>query len=253
MSPSGGVVYRLNDELIGKLLYGEAYRAPNFFEKYVEASNVLYGNPDLQAEKIKTIDLNLTYQKGIYLYQINPFYSKTSDVISRSLTTVDKWTAAPNIPKYGNKGGEKIKGIIFEMKSIPSKVFDYTFNLTYQEGEDIETGGDIDGLEELACNLILNYKVEKSGLNINTRIKYIGDRSLSFGTPGSEQPGTVGNFTVVDLKLLWTEPIPKVDVGLSIFNLFDESYTYPEYIRHRIMETPGGPKRAVYLTLTHRF
>ena len=119
-SPSGGLVYKINELLIGKLLYGEAYRSANFFEKYVDAEGVLQGDPNLAPEKIETIDLHLNYQKDNYLYQLNPFLSK----ISKSIIRVGG--------QYVNSGGQEIQGVCFEMKSFVSDRFDYFLNITYQ-------------------------------------------------------------------------------------------------------------------------
>lgn len=243
-SPSGGLVYKINDLLIGKLLYGEAYRSANFFEKYVDAEGVLEGDPNLAPEKIETIDLQLNYQKDNYLYQLNPFISKISKLITR-IPNPDPLKAGS---KYINKGGQEIQGICLEMKSFVSDRFDYFLNITYQEGEDKETGLDINGLEEIAGNLGCNYKVPDAGLNINAKCKYIGDRTLVNGVGG-----TVDAFQVIDVKLLWEERFPNTDLAVTVYNVFDENYYYPEYIRSNIKEIPGGPGRAIYFSITHRF
>lgn len=58
-SPRLGVVEQLNDTYSLKLLYGEAFRAPSLTETGLMNNPLLFGNPDLTHEIVKTWDLIL--------------------------------------------------------------------------------------------------------------------------------------------------------------------------------------------------
>jgi len=60
-NPRLALVWQAHPELTAKLLYGEAFRAPAFFELYATNNPVALGNPDLEPEKLRSTELALAW------------------------------------------------------------------------------------------------------------------------------------------------------------------------------------------------
>src|SRR5207237_2069032 len=61
-NPRLALVWEAAYNVTAKLLYGTAFRAPSFTELYVINNPVLIGNPNLQPEKMKTMEAALSWQ-----------------------------------------------------------------------------------------------------------------------------------------------------------------------------------------------
>ncbi|MFZ2958147.1 MAG: TonB-dependent receptor [Candidatus Ozemobacteraceae bacterium] len=99
MSPRAGLIYRLTDRWTGKLLYGKAYRNPDFLE--------ITNNRNLKPELINTSEFQLLGElfKG-WLTKINFFVNNLSDRIESSRSFTD----------YRNVSQTMIDGMEFEVK-----------------------------------------------------------------------------------------------------------------------------------------
>ncbi len=81
-NPRFGLVWNFlkNGDL--KLLYGQAFRAPNFLELYNQNNPAAEGNPNLDPERIKTYEISLGYRLGgSYAMNANYFYNDINDLI----------------------------------------------------------------------------------------------------------------------------------------------------------------------------
>jgi len=61
VNPRFALVWQTRQNLTSKLLYGEAFRAPSFAETRNINNPVALGNPDLEPEKIRTVELAFDY------------------------------------------------------------------------------------------------------------------------------------------------------------------------------------------------
>lgn len=112
--PRMGAVFKLGKDAYLKLLYGEAYRNPDFFEKHVATNGVLWGDPNLGRELIATFDLGLDIHfKERYALRVNAFQLDTEDLISRRGAINN-----PNGAEYYNSEGEEVQGLELELKGV---------------------------------------------------------------------------------------------------------------------------------------
>ena len=84
-NPRAAVIYSPFEDTVLKLLYGEAFRAPNAFEFYYEdAGESQKANPDLQPETIKTYELVWDQQVGENIRgTVSGFFYKINDLITQ--------------------------------------------------------------------------------------------------------------------------------------------------------------------------
>ncbi len=253
-SPRGGAVYEIwEDALFLKALYGQAYRSPSVFEKYVTTPNVLMGNPDLNPENVSTFDFGVQYLVNKHSLEVNYFYLTTKDMITRNRTVpAGQQGCTRSTPQYGNAEGQRIQGLEAELKGSPHKGVSYFCNVSYKlSGEEKSTGADILYMERVLANLGISWQPIPK-IELGSFLNYVGSRK---GTLSQAQGGTA---TKIDPYLLWNlkatlRPAPSVEVSLIVDNLLDESYTYPEYIRRNIEDVPGGPGRALFAETVYHF
>ena len=87
VNPRVALVWDINEQITSKLLYGKAFRAPNFQEQRIQNNPVVLGNKNLNPETIHTYEWALDYRPfsslrtavNLYYYQINNLISAVPD------------------------------------------------------------------------------------------------------------------------------------------------------------------------------
>jgi iron complex outermembrane receptor protein len=79
LSKRAGIVYRANDEVIFKLLYGSAFRAPTFIEAYQNGHiNFRAGDENIVPEEVNTYEAVAIYSPNFNnRFSLNVFYSES--------------------------------------------------------------------------------------------------------------------------------------------------------------------------------
>ena len=65
INPRLGLIYKLTPQTTAKLLFGKAFRLPNFYEMYYSDSESQLANAKLQPERIISVEAILEHQWGI--------------------------------------------------------------------------------------------------------------------------------------------------------------------------------------------
>lgn len=250
VTPRAGVVFALTKDVSLKVLYGQAFRNPNFFEKHVETVNVLDGDPFLQPEEISTLDVGLDWMiNPSNNLRINYFYLTTDSLITRSkLVPAGELGNTRPTPQYGNSPGQTISGVEAEVKGSFLKKLFYFTNLSYTTGTENNNDADIMFIPHVLVNAGFNWKFTEA-CRLSPYLQFTGKKegSLAKGTPV-----TVESYFLVNLNFEYriSRNFQFMIIGK---NLTNQEYFYPEYIRRVIPETPGGPKATVYGRLICNF
>jgi iron complex outermembrane receptor protein len=263
VAPRAGVVYSLAEGFHIKLLYGRAYRAPSFFEKYVDTTNVLYGadvqkneptapfsDQDdyiLQPEVIDSIDLGMDWKIYHHILRVNFFYMTNDDLIDRVRQAARQnadgsFTDERPIPQYGNSNGYQAIGAEFELRGSLLDNMTYFLNASYRYFFDDD--GELDWRTPILGNLGLTYHLPKpvQSVKVSTYLSMVGGREgeLASGETSSIDPYLLWNL---NLSIALTK---RIEFSILLHNLLDQDYAYPEYIRRNINEVPGGPGLSAY-------
>ena len=100
-NPRAGLVWEVIKGYDLKLLYGRAFRAPSFGEMYVINNPVILGNPDLDPEKIETIEASFGAEITESLFgRVTLFRNDIKDLISQ--TDPDSVTELRSYENSGN-------------------------------------------------------------------------------------------------------------------------------------------------------
>ena len=206
LTPRVGVVFH-EEDYTAKLLYNEAFRAPRPWD-YTSG----LGNPDLEPEKIKSIELDMSYKYNKNLLLTLSMYKNTLDQIFSQETKDSGW-------KWINKGKVEVFGTEVEIDFSRGPIKCY-LNYTYNKPED-EEDKIIKEISEHSANIGLSYSFLKR-FRINIRGQYIGEKTnpKMISAKGSD---------IIDDVFLLHSTISIMDVqNFNIFliakNIFDTEY-----------------------------
>ncbi len=153
-SPRAGMILKPMDNLVIKMMYGEAYKAPSIFELYYARANSTFGNPNLRPESNRTYESQVIYTPLNWLVTKATIYSiSISDIIyyqvrdkreklygessfkvnDRPTGTADYRQQANSTNEYKSKGGE----LEFDLK--PTKNLTISFNGSYRWMDEVKS------------------------------------------------------------------------------------------------------------------
>ncbi len=257
-SPRAGLIYKASKNYSLKALYGKAFRSPTFFEKYVSTTNVLFGSTSLEPEIIQTLDFGLEMAiEDVMNARVNGFYQTTSDGIVRQPTS-NPDEHGSRAAEYVNSSEIKVYGIELSANGGFAKTGYFGFNFSWKKGDIIvEDGDDVEllGNAPITANGWLTYKWGK--FSLTPHLQFVGERegtSTRDIDPDPDVTRAFGDYTVDSYllaNLTFAYKIQNFTIKLTGRNLFDSDYAYPEYIRGRSEEVPGGPERSFFVTLKY--
>ncbi len=214
-SPRIALVFHPFETSAIKLLYGDAFRAPNTFE--VNFSGVverIEANPDLLPERIHT-------QEVVWEQRLAKQWSGSLSLYNYRLRNLIEAHDDPNSDTryFDNVPGMESRGVEFELEYRPSQVFDAYFSYGYQTTHRRE---DPQPVVNAPANL-MSARFQYSGfrtIDIAAELDAAGSR---FTNQGNRTPG----YFIANLHTTSKKLFDLFRVRLSIFNLFDKAYYTP--------------------------
>ncbi len=239
LAPRLGWVHRFGESTYAKLLYGQAYRSPDFFETNVETYNVLYGDPNLKSESIRTLDLVLDSRLGESVHvQLNAFALTSDDIIMR-VPTSDPVKEGKAAVDYRNAGAEEIRGVEAALNARLTRRGRAFATYTYTDGKDRNTDKNLDYVAQHTATVGLSWRLA-SWLSVKPNLLHISSR---LGVPAQTRLNFVAHMPLGRGLALWL-------IGR---NLTDEEILGPEYIRRKIPSVPSGAERSFLVRASWNF
>jgi iron complex outermembrane receptor protein len=206
-SPRAGLTWEFMKGYDLKLLYGHAFRAPNFFEFYSPGS----GNSDLDPEKIDTYEISLGAEfTRNFNSRITYYYREAEDLILMSSGV------APF--NFVNQGESQDQGIELEMRYDFGRGTYLAGNYTYYQWKTAPERKVQEG------KVMANVRLSKY-LNFYTDY-YFKDFIKFDAEPWSDWPGyEIVNVTLIAKKFL--KGYKGLELRGSVYNLLDEDYAFP--------------------------
>lgn len=230
---SAAVGYALTDSIRTFASWGTAFKAPTFNQLYYPN----FGNPDLDPEKSRSLELGFNGQHGWGQWSLNLYRTTIDDLIST--ITVNGRSRAEGVDKARIHGLEA---------SIGSTLWgwDWTANYSLMDAENRSRRTSRTGVKYYGKDL--NRRPSQTfNLDMDRRF---GALTLGASVHGQgysyddlENQTRLGGFTLVDLRAEY-QMAPEWRVQTRIANLFHKSY-----------ETVSGynqPGQAVYVTLRYQ-
>ena len=221
-NPRAAIVYTSPIQSKVKLMYGEAFRAPNFSELYDKNNPSFAGNPDLDAEKVRTFEAAYIQNLDLLQGTLTFFHSKVSDRIDLGdERLVEGDETSPKI--YDNLDDRTTKGLELELKIVPVKQL--MIGATYLHFIDPEK----DVLSVPANSGSINANCHIGRYNWNVSGLYRESHKL---IPSQDDYWIINTALSVSLT-------DNMRLKGVIHNLFDEDYyTYSKYLTNDFAIVP---------------
>ncbi|HEY8940378.1 MAG TPA: TonB-dependent receptor [Cellvibrio sp.] len=209
VSPRLGLVHQLNAIHSLKLLYGEAFRAPNFVEVALLNNPFLVGNPDLDHELVKTWNLAWIAAGKRTSLELAGFFSRYENPI---LADIQGSTRV-----YINGLDQESRGASLDLNhQLNSR---WLLRASYTHLYDLPDSAFAEA-EHLAA-AVINY--QRGQWNWNLSASYQGARQYLIT---ANQRGDLDHYWLVNGQLSYRFN-PETRFRLSLKNLLDESYSSP--------------------------
>lgn len=238
-NPRVGLISTWNKTTV-KLLYGQAFRAPNPYEQFYVTGNTFKANANIKPEKIKTYELVVEQYIGHHLRALGSLYQyNISGLISQTTDPIDSKLFYDNVENITARGAE----FMVEGK--------WPSGLEGRVSYAIQTTRN-DQMDQMLTNSPQHL------VKTNLIVPVIGDK-LFAGFEGrytSSRLTLAGNnaspFYILNLSLFSQQLIKGWELSAHINNLVNQKYGYPGSGEHRqdIIDQDG---RTFWVKLKYRF
>ena len=235
VNPRFGFIYRAGDQTTFKALYGQAYRAPNAYERfYYEELQTL-----LSPEKIRTAELVFEhYFTRDYRIGVSGYHYEVRDLIAQVEAPGNKFY-------FANRDRTNANGIELEVAGNIAAGGQLRASYALQRTEDDATGEELTGSPRHLAKLNLIWPLISDRLVAGLELQYTGAVRTLAGARADDF--LLGNVTFTSRRV-----IKGFDLSASVYNLGDTRYGYPGAEDHTqdLLPQPG---RSVQLKATYRF
>ncbi len=241
LNPRVGLIYSPLEKTTFKLLYGQAFRAPNNYELHYGSENFGQApNPNLDPETIRTYEVIYEQYLPAYLrFSVSAYYYEINDLISQTLQPSSGFYIFDNVERVHAKGLE------FELEGkYPGGVLARA-SYALQRTEDADTGVELSSSPRhlIKGNLIVPLYKDKvfAGLELQYQsgIKTVAGRRAD-------------EFVIGNLTLFSKEIVKGLEVSASVYNLFDTRYASPGAGGH-LQDSISQDGRSFRLKMTYKF
>ncbi len=208
-SPRIGFVHDADRAGIFKLLYGTAFRNPSVYELAYTMPTFLYGNPTLDPEKMRSLELAWEKRFGRSARLTTTLYRFTIDQMIM--------TDAAGIATNGQE--VQATGLEVEYEHQWMNGIRLRTGITVQDSKN--EFGRMDNSPRHMAKFNLGIPTMLAGLTAGIEGQWIGTRLANLG---SEK---ISPYTLVNLNLSYVAPNKAWDAGLGMYNLFDHRYADP--------------------------
>jgi len=240
-NPRLAVIYNVFDKTTLKLLYGNAFRAPNAYElRYHDGGYTQKPSLDLDPETMKTYEIVVEQELSRQLRaSASGFHYAMDGLISQYVDPADGLLVFKNLDRAEATGLE-LSLLGRWPDGLTSRV-----SYSYVDAEDGTTGETlVDSPRHLAkLNLIAPVVRERlfAGLEVlhDSKARTLGDHYTD-------------DFTLTNVTLAYVSASKRLEVSAGLYNLFDTRYAYPGFGEH-VQGEIEQDGRTFRVKLTYRF
>ena len=218
VNPRAALVYHPWKPSTFKLLYGEAYRAPNGYENYYDWPTPP-SDLGLKPETVRSYEL-------IYEHEFNSVWRATAAIFRNELE---------NLITDGEAGYENLdrvvaQGFETELRALWEAGLQLRASYSFSSARDESTDEKIANAPAHLAKLNASVPVWRNRLFAAAEIQAMSDRNALDGN-------RVSGFWIANASLLSRELLPGLELSLSVYNLFDRRYsdpTSPDFLQRAI-------------------
>ena len=240
VNPRAALIWEINKQLTGKILYGRAFRAPNFTEQATQNNPVLLGNPNLNPETIHTLEWAIDYRPltsfrttaNVFYYHINNLIVAVPDATNTSHT-------------YSNYGKQDGYGGELEWNWQLLSQLNLKGNYSWQYARSSVTQQRVTGVPEHQVYFAANWQFLPNW-HLQPQINWLGGRTR---VAGDNRP--LDDYETIDLTLTGRKLYGHINFTASLRNVFDTRAREPAVLQ--LPENLPIPGRSFYLEASLNF
>ena len=244
--PRAALVYHPISATTLKLLYGEAFRAPNIYETYYESEDEAKSNPDLKPEHIRTTEFVFEQRLTRALFGAISFYNyEIEDLIDPIIDPQD------DLQQFRNLSGAIANGIEIEFTHRPTYGLHGFSSYSYQVAEESDNNNTLTNSPLHIAKLGLSYPFIRY-ITGAVEMQYESSRYTLMRTKTE-------SVALIHFALSTRRALGPIQASMRVRNVFDEDYGYPGGYEHleplSDVNMPIIPQRGrtVSLRLDYRF
>jgi len=212
-SPRAALIYTPFEPSTFKILYGEAFRAPDFFELDYAWPGQNVPNPDLEPEEITTWELVWEQKLADRTRLVaNLFRFEMEDII-------EKVPVEPTKSQYQNSGRVRSQGLELMLESRLLNDITGYMGTTVLEAKDQDSHERLTNSPDFMANAGISIPFWNKKLYVTPELLYIDERKTLAGNK-------TDSALLANLSLTTGTFLP-YNVTLSVYNAFDENYSIP--------------------------
>ncbi len=240
-NPRIALVWDINKQLTSKLLYGRAFRAPNFTELGIKNNPVLQGNPDLKPEIINTVELAFDYRPlQSFRTALNLYYYSIKDLINSEFPNSSEGFLVQN------NGHQKGYGLEFEWNWQLHEQFIINGNYAWQDAHHNFENHSVPGVPKHQFYIASQWEFLPKW-SFQSQIKWIGKRE---NEPGDTRKNLKA-YETVDLTLRGKKIFSHLNLTASVRNIFNKHAREPATVT--LIDQIPTQGRSFYLELSINF
>ncbi|MBU0730870.1 MAG: TonB-dependent receptor [Proteobacteria bacterium] len=214
-NPRAALVWEARYDLILKLLYGRAFRAPSFGELHTNYNTLAKGNSELEPETIETIEWVMDYQPTSRLRSVlNLFYYEIENLIE-----YDKDQTPPTSENNRDQDGY---GFELETEWDVTDTLTLRTDFAYQRSKDKATNSIVADAPAMQFHLNPHWAFLPEW-SIDMQFYWIADRHRA----STDTRPEINDYQLVHLTLTRKNILNQMDFSLSGRNIFDEDARIP--------------------------
>ena len=239
LNPRAALIYHPWQPTTFKLIYGQAFRAPNAYEEYYGSANN-ERNPHLGPETIRSYELVCEQRFG-------PHWSGSTSLFLNDINDLIHYQQDPanGLFHFANLDSVRAEGAEFEVASQWPGGLRGRASYAYTYTQDSATGQRLSNSPEHLGQLQLSVPIWRDKLFASMELQVMSDRLTASGS-------TVGPMWLVNATLFSQKIAKGLEVSASIYNLFDRRYSdpvSPDFTQDSVQQDG----RQFRLKLTYRF
>lgn len=240
INPRAALVYLPFEKTVLKLLFGQAFRAPNVYELFYSTPASSKASRNLDPETIRTVELVAQQYLGFNLWgSTNLYYQRIDDLITLQRDPSDELLV------YRNVNSVEQKGVEFELEGRWENDFRGRVSYALQNTKDHETGKTLTNSPAYLVKLNGVIPLLRDYLLLGLEEQYTSHRKTLAGNH-------VGGYWVTNITLLNEKLVKGLVMSASIYNLLGKKYSDPGSGEHE-QDAIRQDGRSFRFKLTFRF
>jgi outer membrane receptor for ferrienterochelin and colicins len=224
--PRAGLVYRPDYDTAIKVLYGEAYRAPNLYELYYGGEGTAVANAALAPETLRTTEVVLEqYVRGRVRLAASAYYSSIRNLI-------DQVESDNGFITHINRDAVRTRGVEFETEGRwPSGVL-VRGSVALQGAHHADADEPLSNAPHYLGTLQAAVPIWRRELQLASDTTFVSSRRSGTGS-------VLSGYSLTSLTATYRPVRWPITMGASVYNLFDSEYAHPvgaEFVQQAIAQ-----------------